>query len=327
VSIFSKLSKITEGLRKTRQVVADGIKQAVGARPRITPEMYEDLEEVLLRADVGVSTTEYLLDRLRRKVKESEIEETSAIPDFLREVAAETLRGAAAPPPSMPAEGPYVVLVCGVNGVGKTTTIGKLAHRYVSAGNSTLIVAGDTFRAAACEQLAIWAARSGAEFVRSTSGADPAAVAFDGVQAGIARGMRAVIVDTAGRLQAKGNLMDELRKIHRVVGKALPGAPHEVLLVLDATVGQNGISQAREFLSAAGVTGLVLAKLDGTAKGGVILAIARETKLPVRYVGLGEGIEDLEDFDPEVFADALVRSEPIPASESASSAESGTPLA
>jgi fused signal recognition particle receptor len=168
-------------------------------------------------------------------------------------------------------------------------------------------VAADTFRAAACEQLAIWAKRAGADIVRSASGADPASVAFDGVQAAVARGAELVIVDTAGRLQAKGNLMDELGKIHRVVGKAQPGAPHEVLLVLDATIGQNGLSQAREFLAAAGVTGLVLAKLDGTARGGVVLAIARETRLPVRYVGIGEGIEDLVDFDADAFADALIR--------------------
>jgi fused signal recognition particle receptor len=309
VSFFKKLAKITEGLLKTRQVVAEGIRQVVRARPQITPEMYDDLEEVLLRADVGLATTEHLLDRLREKVKESDIEESAEIPGLLRDVAAELLRGASAPPPPMPAAGPYVILVCGVNGVGKTTTIGKLAHRYVSAGEPTLIVAGDTFRAAACEQLAIWAKRAGADFVRSASGADPASVAFDGVRAAVSRGTRIAIVDTAGRLHAKGNLMEELKKIHRVVDKALPGAPHEVLLVLDATVGQNGIAQAREFLTAAGVTGLVLAKLDGTAKGGVILAIARETNLPVRYVGLGEGIEDLEDFDPEAFADALVKSE------------------
>jgi fused signal recognition particle receptor len=313
VSIFKKLAKLTEGLRKTRQVVADGIRQAVGAHPRITPEMYQDLEEVLLRADVGLQTTEYLLDRLREKVKQSDIDETEQVPGLLRDVVAETLRGAATPPPASPAAGPRVILVCGVNGVGKTTTIGKLAHRYVSAGESTLIVAADTFRAAACEQLAIWAKRSGADFVRSAPGADPASVAFDGVQAGLSRGTRTVIVDTAGRLHAKGNLMEELRKIHRVVGKALEGAPHEILLVLDATIGQNGIAQAREFLSAAGVTGLVLAKLDGTAKGGVVIAVARETGLPVRYVGLGEGIDDLEDFDPDGFADALVRSDFSPA--------------
>ena len=304
---MSFLRKIADGLRKTRQVVAEGIQQAVRAQPWIAPKLYEELEEVLLRADVGVATTEYLLTRLRQRVREEGIEEAAAIPDLLRDLAAQTLRSAASPEPSPPASGPRVILVCGVNGVGKTTTIGKLAHRYMSAGQPTLIVAADTFRAAACEQLAIWAKRARADFVRSIPGADPAAIAFDGIQAAIARGAAVVIVDTAGRLHAKGNLMDELRKIHRVVGKALPGAPHEVLLVLDATIGQNGLAQAREFLSAAGVTGLVLAKLDGTAKGGVVLAIARETELPVRYIGLGEGIDDLEDFDPDAFADALIR--------------------
>lgn len=319
MSVFRKLAKLSDGLRKTRQVMADGIRQAIGARSRIAPEMYEDLEEVLLRADVGLQTAEFLLDRLREKVKQDKIEETGTVPALLRDVIAETLRGAGAHAPPSPSDAPRVILVCGVNGVGKTTTIGKLAHRYVSTGDSTLIVAGDTFRAAACEQLAIWADRAGADFVRSAPGADPASVAFDGVQAGVSRGMRVVIVDTAGRLHAKGNLMAELQKIHRVVGKALAGAPHEVLLVLDATVGQNGIAQAREFLSSAGVTGLVLAKLDGSAKGGVILPIARETRLPVRYIGLGEGIEDLEDFDPDAFADALVRNDGIPATGSSGS--------
>lgn len=306
---MSLFRKIADSLKKTRQVVAEGIDQAVRGRARIEPALFEELEEVLLRGDVGLSTTEHLLARLKEEARRQGLEDPAGVPDLLREIVAETLRGAAAPSPEVPAGEPRVILVCGVNGVGKTTTIGKLAHRYVRAGLPTRIVAADTFRAAACEQLAIWAKRAGAEIVRSSPGADPASVAFDGVRSGISRGSKVVIVDTAGRLQAKGNLMDELAKIRRVVAKALPGAPHEVLLVLDATVGQNGIAQAREFLEAAGVTGLVLAKLDGTAKGGVVLAIARETRLPVRHVGLGEGIEDLEDFDPETFADALIRME------------------
>jgi fused signal recognition particle receptor len=304
VSLFRKL---VDSLRKTQRIVADGIQQAVTRRPSIDPGLYEDLEEVLLRGDVGVSTTEELLTRLRDAVRAGGVEDPTQVPSILRDIAAEILRGAVSNTSPPDGSGPLVLLVCGVNGVGKTTTIGKLAHRYGVTGKRTLIVAADTFRAAACEQLAIWAERAGADFVRSTSGADPASVAFDGVKAGIARGAHVVIVDTAGRLQAKENLMEELAKIRRVVGKAQAGAPHEVLLVLDATVGQNGLAQAREFLSSAGVTGLVLAKLDGTAKGGVVLAIARETGLPVRYVGLGEGIEDLSDFDPEIFADALIR--------------------
>lgn len=304
---MSFFRKIVDSLRKTQQIVADGIQQAVLRRPAIDPGLYEELEEVLLRGDVGVGTTEELLDRLRRAVRERGVEDPTEVPPLLRDVAADLLRGAVAKDEPPAVGGPRVILVCGVNGVGKTTTIGKLAHRYESQGRRTIIVAADTFRAAACEQLAIWADRAKAGFVRSAPGADPAAVAFDGVQAGIARGSDVVIVDTAGRLQAKGNLMEELAKIRRVVAKAQQGAPHEVLLVLDATVGQNGLSQAREFLSSAGVTGLVLAKLDGTAKGGVVLAIARETGLPVRFVGLGEGIEDLADFDPDAFADALIR--------------------
>jgi fused signal recognition particle receptor len=304
---MSFFRKIVDSLRKTQQVVADGIQQAVLRRPAIDPGLYDELEEILLRGDVGVATTDELLDRLRRAVRDRGVENPTEVPSLLRDVAADLLRGAFSTNVPRSESGPLVILVCGVNGVGKTTTIGKLAHRYGMAGQRTLIVAGDTFRAAACEQLAIWAERAKAGFVRSTTGADPAAVAFDGIQAGIARGSDVVIVDTAGRLQAKGNLMEELAKIRRVVGKAQPGAPHEVLLVLDATIGQNGLAQAREFLSSAGVTGLVLAKLDGTAKGGVVLAIARETSLPVRYVGLGEGIDDLADFDPDAFADALIR--------------------
>jgi fused signal recognition particle receptor len=304
------LKRISDSLSKTRQVVADGILQAVRARPRIEPELYDDLEEVLLRADVGVATTDDLLDRLREAVRSRKIESSEEVPGLLRGLVAETLRGATAPEPTPPESGPRVILICGVNGVGKTTTIGKLARREISHGNKVIVVAADTFRAAACEQLAIWGERAGADLVRSASGADPASVAFDGVKAAISRGAKVVLVDTAGRLQSKGNLMEELRKIHRVVGKALPGAPHEVLLILDATIGQNGLAQAREFLEAAAVTGLVLAKLDGTAKGGVVLAVARETGLPVRYVGIGEGIDDLELFDPEAFADALVGREP-----------------
>ncbi len=303
---MSLLRRITDSLKKTRDVVAGGISDAIRGRAKISPELYDALEEALLRGDVGISTTDHLLNRLREEVRVRGIESTDGVPLILREISAEVLRGAAAPPPTAPESGPKVTLVCGVNGVGKTTTIGKLAYREIQGGRATLIVAADTFRAAACEQLEVWGRRAGAEVIRSVTAADPASVAFDGVRAGAARGLAHVIVDTAGRLQSKGNLMEELRKIHRVVAKAQPGAPHEVLLVLDATIGQNGLYQAREFLEAAGVTGLVLAKLDGTAKGGVVLAIARETGLPVRHVGIGEGIEDLTDFDPDTFATALI---------------------
>lgn len=298
--------KISASLRKTRAVVADGLMQTIGARPKISPELYDDLEEVLLRADVGFETTEHLIESLRTAVREKRVVDSDQVPGLLHEIAVETLRGAVPADPVEEGPPPRVILVCGVNGVGKTTTIGKLAHREIASGKTALIVAADTFRAAACEQLEIWGERAGADVVSSRSGADPASVAFDGVQAGLSRGADVVIVDTAGRLHSKGNLMEELAKIHRVVGRAHAGAPSEVLLVLDATIGQNGLAQAREFLDAAGVTGLVLAKLDGTARGGVVLAIARETGLPVRYVGIGEGIGDLEPFDPEAFADALL---------------------
>ena len=300
--------RLTDGLKKTRATLTENLQQVFQREGALDDEFYDELEAVLLGADVGVETTDALLNRLRGLARERGVTEPSGARDLLREAVVEVLtKGRAAEPPAGPAAGePRVVLVVGVNGGGKTTSIGKLAWRYRQAGSSVMVVASDTYRAAALEQLGIWAERAGAELIRSQSGADPAAVAFDGVHAARSRGTGVVLIDTAGRLQTNANLMDELRKVYRVVGKAQPGAPHEVLLVLDATIGQNSLSQASRFADAVAVTGIVLAKLDGSAKGGVILAIADRLGIPVRYVGLGETLEDLEEFRPEEFARALL---------------------
>jgi fused signal recognition particle receptor len=306
--VASLWKRLTNGLKKTRAVLAENLQQVFQRGGPLDDEFYAGLEEALLGADVGFETTHVLLDRLRAIVRERQISDSASARDALREAVVEVLtRGRAAAPPPAPAPGePRVILVVGVNGGGKTTSIGKLAARCVREGQRVLVVASDTYRAAALEQLGIWAERAGAELIRSQSGADPAAVAYDGVKAALTRGSGTVLIDTAGRLQTNANLMEELRKVHRVVGKALPGAPHEVLLVLDATVGQNALSQASRFAEAVAVTGIVLAKLDGSAKGGVILAIADRLGIPVRYAGLGETIDDLEDFEPAEFARALL---------------------
>lgn len=307
--------RLADSIQKTRSVFADGLLQVFARRPALSAEFYDDLEEVLLRSDVGIETTQRIITQLRERVQSTGGRDSADARVLLADVLTEILSNAEAPDADKPAGGssgePRVVLVVGVNGVGKTTSIGKLAWRYYKEGLRPLVVASDTFRAAALEQLGIWAERSGAELIRSQPGADPAAVAFDGVQAARARGSGIVLIDTAGRIQTNVNLMDELRKIRRVVAKSLPGAPHESLLVLDATVGQNALSQARMFADAAGVTGIILAKLDGSAKGGVILAIADTLKIPVRYVGIGEEIDALADFSARDFARALL--EPLAA--------------
>lgn len=314
--IKSLFKKISDGFKKTREVVAEGIQEVLRVRKRIDPELFEELEEVLLKGDVGPKTTAHLIERLKECVRADGIEDPLELKPALRAVCEEILRGgvvsATSAIPLVEATGeaalggPRVMLIVGVNGVGKTTSIAKLAQRAKREGQTPLIVASDTFRAAASEQLQVWAERLDVQLVRSQPGADPSAVAFDGVRAGVSRGVGLVLIDTAGRLQTKGNLMEELRKIHRVLGKALPGAPHETVLVLDATIGQNAISQARIFTEAAPVTGILLAKLDGTSKGGVILSISHELGIPVRWVGVGEGADDLLDFDPALFADGLI---------------------
>lgn len=302
------LGRLRDGLRRTARHWAERLEAlpAPAADDGGAPDgaTLDALEELLIEADVGVVAADRIVSRLRAG-------EDGGAGDMPARVKAEIrriLNDAAAPVPEareQSAPAPRVVLVVGVNGTGKTTTVGKLAHRCRTAGESPLICAADTFRAAAVEQVAAWAARAGVDIVKAGSRADPAAVVFDALEAGRARGRDVVIVDTAGRLHTRADLMGELRKIRRVAGHALAGAPHEVLLVVDATVGQNGVAQAREFLEAAGVTGIVLSKLDGTAKGGVAVAIAGELGVPIRYVGVGEGIDDLVPFSPAAYVDAL----------------------
>lgn len=261
-------------------------------------ETVEALEEALISADVGVAAADQIVQAVKKRRGRGESLRT-LVTDEIRAI----LR--AAEQPVADGHHPHVVMIVGVNGTGKTTTVGKLARLFKDAGQVPMICAADTFRAAAVEQLEIWAGRAGVDFIRARAGADPAAVVFDALAAGKARGRDVVLVDTAGRLHTRVNLMSELEKIRRVASKEVPGAPHETLLVLDATVGQNGLAQAREFTSVAGVTGIVLTKLDGTAKGGIAVAIAHELKLPIRYVGIGEGIDDLVPFSPDEYVDAL----------------------
>ena len=269
----------------------------------VSEEFYEELEEALIMADMGVDTAVEAVEALRQRVKSQKLKEEEAVRAALREILCEMLELGA---PEMTLDGkPAVILFVGVNGVGKTTTIGKLGAYYKKAGRRVLLAAGDTFRAAAAEQLTVWAQRSGLDLVRHEEGSDPASVVFDALNAARARGMDLVLIDTAGRLHNKQNLMNELNKIGRVVDRE-EGISKETLLVLDATTGQNGLIQAKQFSEAAGITGIVLTKLDGTAKGGIVVAIAKELGLPVRFVGLGEGIDDLQPFDPRAFTEALL---------------------
>lgn len=294
--------KLKAGLSKTKKALFGGIEDLFKRFRRVDEELFDELEELLITSDVGVETTEELLDALRDRVKEEKIRE----PEEIKKILYQELR-------AMIGEGdglhlstkPSVILVIGVNGVGKTTSIGKMAAELKSRKKKVIVAAADTFRAAAAEQLAVWCERAGVDLIRQGAGADPAAVVFDTIQAAKSRGADVVIVDTAGRLHNKKNLMDELAKIDRVIARELPGADRENLLVLDATTGQNAVIQAREFKEAAKITGLVLTKLDGTAKGGVILSIRRELDIPVKFVGVGEGIDDMKPFDADEFAEAL----------------------
>ncbi|MBU1276500.1 MAG: signal recognition particle-docking protein FtsY [Proteobacteria bacterium] len=289
-------------LKKTKDKIGGSIDRITLGK-KIDDDTLDELEEVLVSADLGVETSLKLIEQLRGQVARKELNDAEALKHALRKGITEVLRDA----PQAPERDnqPHVIMVVGVNGVGKTTSIGKMAHYFSNQGRSVLLAAGDTFRAAASEQLTIWAERVGCDIVGGQEGADPSAVAFDGVEAALNRGRDVVIVDTAGRLHTKVNLMEELKKIHRVLGKKLPGAPHEVLLVLDATTGQNALQQAKLFNQTVPLTGLILTKLDGTAKGGVVVAIAGEMKLPICFVGLGEGIQDLRPFEAEGFAEAL----------------------
>jgi fused signal recognition particle receptor len=306
MALFDRLSRIRDGLAKTAQQIRDRITGASIDAPAPTATVagtavdrltsFDVVEEALISADVG-------LDATARIIAAAKADKSGSIRDRVTREIRRVLTDVAPVPAT--ATKPRVVLIVGVNGTGKTTTVGKLANLFRDGGESVLVCAADTFRAAAVEQLAVWAERAGVDIVRATSGADPAAVTFDAASAAKARGRDVVIVDTAGRLHTRTNLMAELTKIKRVVGKAVDGAPHEVLLVLDATVGQNGLVQAREFQAASGATGIVLTKLDGTAKGGVAIAIAHELRLPIRFVGIGEGMDDLIPFDATQYVDAL----------------------
>lgn len=297
--------RIREGLSKTTQQIVQRFDQIVSeseaparrGRP-IDVDTIDALEELLIMADVGVAATDRII---------SAVQTQTAAGKSLRDAVKDEIRAIFAAVPSTAPNGhmPHVVLIVGVNGTGKTTTVGKLAQLLKMSGKTPLVVAADTFRAAAVEQLEVWAGRAGVDLIRAREGADPAAVVFDGIASGKAKGRDPILVDTAGRLHTKVNLMNELEKIRRVAAREVTGAPHEVLLVLDATVGQNGLSQAREFMNIAGVNGVVLTKLDGTAKGGIAVAIACELKLPIRYVGVGEAIDDLVPFDVNAYVDAL----------------------
>jgi fused signal recognition particle receptor len=300
----SFLDRFRKGLERTRDILnADVVDLARGQRP-LDPKDLEAIEEALIAADLGMPAVQDAMDVLRQRSGQLWTEGPQAMRALLREEIRKAVdRGSEIRPFS---SRPWVVFVVGVNGVGKTTTIAKLAQAWKAEGRTTLLCAADTFRAAAAEQLEIWARRVGAPFHRGAEGADPSAVLTDGLRAARSRSYDAVLVDTAGRLHTKGNLMSELAKMARVAGKEVPGAPHETLLVLDATVGSNGLVQGREFAKAAGVTGLVLTKLDGTAKGGVAVAVVRELGVPIRYVGVGESLEDLLPFDAEAFANGLI---------------------
>ncbi|MDQ8733390.1 signal recognition particle-docking protein FtsY [Paenibacillus sp. LHD-38] len=308
-SIATKTEAVTnifkEGLTKTRTAFVEKVEELITRRKKIDEQFYEELEEILIGADVGVNTVMQLIDDLRVEVKKRKIEDASDLQPILSEKLINLMKGDDHSGLRMAPSGITVILFVGVNGVGKTTTIGKLAHKFKSEGKSVLLAAGDTFRAGAIEQLEVWGQRVGVDVIKQQSGSDPAAVMFDAVQAAKQRGVDVLLCDTAGRLQNKTNLMEELNKIFRVIQRELPEAPHEVLLVLDATTGQNALSQAKLFGEKSGVTGLVLTKLDGTAKGGIVIAIRNELSLPVKLVGLGEKMGDLQQFDSEQFIHAL----------------------
>lgn len=294
--------KIKEGLKKTRDSVVSQIDSMLKSFTKIDEELFEELTELLVMGDVGIQTAEQITDELRVRVKKEGIKDPKEITQLLKEVVADMLRGDEELKISTK---PSIILVIGVNGVGKTTTIGKLANNLKKQGKSVLLAAADTFRAAAIEQLEIWADRSGCDIVKQNEGSDPAAVIYDAISAAKARNTDVIICDTAGRLHNKKHLMDELAKIGRVIDRELPDADKEYLLVLDATTGQNAVNQAEQFSKATGITGIVLTKLDGTAKGGVVLAIKNGLGIPVKYIGVGEQIDDLQEFVPEDFAKAL----------------------
>ena len=313
ISLFGKpeptlLEKLKDSVSKTRTELSARVEQLLTGNRPVDPELLKQLESALLGADIGVRTTKEVLASLRAQVNEHKIDDAGQLKQELKRQIVKILAASGASTngnSAAAASAPRVMFVVGVNGTGKTTTIGKLANRLKKEGANVILCAADTFRAAAIEQLEVWGRRTGVEVIKQKSGADPAAVVYDGLAAAKARAADVAIVDTAGRLHTKSNLMTELEKMKRTAAKVIPGAPHDVLLVLDATTGQNGLNQAREFWSHAGVTGIVLTKLDGTAKGGIVVAIARELNLPIRFVGTGEQIDDLVPFDAQTYVNSL----------------------
>jgi len=303
--MFKIFSNLKQKLQKTRSALTDGIKNLFSLYPKISDDVYNSLEELLIEADLGVNTSSFLIERLKEEVKKQGITEAEQIMPLLKTIMLDILKTGEHEINWNAEPQPHVTLIVGVNGSGKTTTAGKISAQLVKENKKVILAAGDTFRAAAGEQLEIWSQRSGADLIRHQEGADPAAVAYDAVDAGIARKAQNVIIDTAGRLHTKVNLMEELKKVYRVIKKRMPEAPHEVLLVLDATTGQNALQQARIFTEALNITGIVLTKLDGTAKGGMIFGIQKELNIPIKLIGVGEGVEDLQPFDPNSFVDAL----------------------
>ncbi|HTS61802.1 MAG TPA: signal recognition particle-docking protein FtsY [Candidatus Acidoferrales bacterium] len=298
------LEKLKSGVQKTRAGLVTALEDALQGKKEIDADLLDELEYTLISADIGVRTTNEILDTIRQRVERHQLSDAAELRGLIRERLLEILQASERAMPRV-SEPPAVILVVGVNGSGKTTTIGKLAQRFKNEQRTALLCAADTFRAAAIDQLEIWGERTGTPVIRQTPGSDPSAVLFDALQAARARQTDYVVIDTAGRLQTKENLMAELNKMSRTAKKVIPDAPHEVLLVLDATTGQNGLEQARKFTETSGVTGIVLTKLDGTAKGGIVVAIARELDLPIRYVGVGEKVDDLLPFDPESFIQSL----------------------
>lgn len=299
--------KIKAGLKKTRDSMSHNVMSMLHSFTKIDEDLFEELEELLVMGDVGVETSQHICNKLREKVKERGITDPNEVMELLRETVADMLRGGEE---LNLRTKPSIILVIGVNGVGKTTTIGKLANRLKSEGKEVILGAADTFRAAAIEQLQVWAERSNCEMIKQKEGSDPASVVFDTISAAKSRGADVIICDTAGRLHNKKNLMEELAKIHRVIERELPDADQEILLVLDATTGQNAVNQAKEFKTAAGITGIVLTKLDGTAKGGVVLSVRENLGVPVKFIGVGEQIDDLQPFDADAFATALFERTP-----------------
>ncbi len=300
----SLLDRLKSGIQKTRSGLMEKLEDAVSGRKEINADVLEEVEYALITADIGANTTAEILERIRQRVERHQLGDITEIKALIREHLLEILEATERPLPQV-SQPPAVIFVVGVNGAGKTTSIGKLTRRLQSEGRSVLLCAADTFRAAAIEQLEVWAQRTGADLIKQQTGADPSAVAFDAVQAAKARKVDYVIIDTAGRLHTKTNLMAELEKMRRTVSRVIPEAPHEVLLVIEATTGQNGLEQARKFTETSAVTGIILTKLDGTAKGGVVVAISRELNLPIRYVGVGEQLDDLLPFDPAQFVASL----------------------